>query len=189
MHSPILADAGIPMIFIQFPAMLCALIPVIFVEAFVVHRSMPLLSYRRTLGGLAAANAASTLAGVPLAWGAMLALEFITLFPLALAAERSHSHWFDSAVLQTVLFPLEIAWLGPLSEKSAWVAGIALALLLIPCFFVSVWLERWICRRLWRTSDRQQVNASVFRANLLSYALLLLLAFGWSAWLFYHARR
>jgi hypothetical protein len=44
------ADVGIPMIFIQWPLMLAALIPVILIEAIIVRRWLP-LSYRAALLG------------------------------------------------------------------------------------------------------------------------------------------
>ena len=80
MHHAVLADIGVPMIFVQWPLMICALLPVIAIEALVVRKRLS-LSYGRAFGGATKANVVSTLAGVPLAWGLMLILEFATIFP------------------------------------------------------------------------------------------------------------
>jgi hypothetical protein len=63
MHHTLLADAGVPMIFVQWPLMTCALLPVIAIEALVVRKRLS-LSYGRAFGGAAKASAASTLAAV-----------------------------------------------------------------------------------------------------------------------------
>jgi hypothetical protein len=54
----------------------------------------------------------------------------------------------------------------------------AVSVLLVPSFFVSVLLERLVCKRVWKNFDPKQVNRGVFAANLVSYALLFLLACG-----------
>jgi hypothetical protein len=46
-----LADIGIPMIFVQWPLMIGALIPVIIVESLVIRRWIP-LSYRDAFSGV-----------------------------------------------------------------------------------------------------------------------------------------
>src|SRR5438309_1805886 len=104
-----LANIGIPMIFIQWPLMLCALIPIIAAEALLIRRWLT-LSYRDAFVGTTKANLLSTAVGVPLAWLAMLAVEFATVLPLGLAAEKWH--WgFESPVLQMIMFLFSIAWL------------------------------------------------------------------------------
>lgn len=50
-----LADVGIPMIFVQWPLMFYALIPVIVVEALLIRRWVS-LSYREAFTGIAKAN-------------------------------------------------------------------------------------------------------------------------------------
>jgi hypothetical protein len=85
MHHAFLADTGVPMIFVQWPLMLFALVPVIAIETEVVRRQLS-LPYGKALIGAVKANILSTLVGVPLAWAVMLALEFATL----LTVERLH---------------------------------------------------------------------------------------------------
>jgi hypothetical protein len=89
MHRALLADIGVPMIFVQWPLMLFALVPVIAIEALVVCKGLT-LPYGRAFAGSAKANVVSTLVGVPVAWGLMLILELATALPLAVAAEKWH---------------------------------------------------------------------------------------------------
>jgi len=104
-----LADVGAPMILIEWPLMLCALIPIIFIEAEVARRRLK-LPYGKAFNAAAKANALSTGAGVPLAWAVMLVIELATMYPIAAAADKWH--WsFDSPVLY-LSFVLAMAWGG-----------------------------------------------------------------------------
>ena len=178
MHTVLLADAGVPMIFVQWPLMLCALVPVIVIEALVVRHRLA-LSYRKAFVGAAKANTLSTLAGVPLARGLMLVVELVTAFPLIWAAEKWHWHPFSPILY--VFYVLAIAWTGPPATSWAPIA-LASALLLVPTFFVSVWLERRSYRRSWSDLAAAAVDRSVWSANLCSYTLLFITACGWLGW-------
>ncbi|HTX20791.1 MAG TPA: hypothetical protein VMD27_02865 [Candidatus Aquilonibacter sp.] len=180
-----LADIGIPMIFIQWPLMICALIPVIVVEALLIRRWVP-LSFRDAFIGTTKANLVSTFAGFPLAWLAMFAIEMGIMLPLGLAAEKWHwQHLFESPFFEVVSFFIGMAWLAPSDQAAYWLVPLAAGLLLIPSFYVSVWLERFICRRAWPSSDAAAVRLGVFRANLASYVVLFILACGWAGVEFY----
>src|SRR5450755_3352914 len=74
MLSVFLADAGIPMLFVQWPLMAYALVPVIAVELFVFRRALR-LTYKSALLGTTLANIASTAVGFPIAWGISFAIE------------------------------------------------------------------------------------------------------------------
>jgi hypothetical protein len=178
-----LADVGIPMIFVQWPLMIGALIPVIIVEALLIRRWVQ-LSYRDAFIGTTKANLLSTLAGFPLAWLAMFVVEMAVLYPVSIAAEKWHWN-FDSPFFQIVGFVVGMAWLGPAEPEDYWLVPLAAALLLVPSFYVSVWLERFVCRRAWPSSDAAAVRLGVYRANLASYAVLFILACGWAAIEFY----
>jgi hypothetical protein len=52
------------MIFVQMPAMECALIPIIIVEGLLIRRWLT-LPYRDAFRGVTVANLASTIVGVP----------------------------------------------------------------------------------------------------------------------------
>jgi hypothetical protein len=179
----LLADVGVPMIFVQWPLMICALLPVIVIEAFVLHKRLR-LSYRRAFAGAAQANVISTLAGVPLAWGVMFLLELATALPIIYAAQKWHWH-YESPIFY-VLYVLGMAWTGP-AGKSAWPIALAATLLLVPTFFVSVWLERRFYRRSYPDIDTVAVDGASWFANLTSYTLLFVLACGWVGWEVYRS--
>lgn len=165
------------MIFIHWPLMLCALVPVIILETLLIRRWLT-LSLRDALVGVGKANVLSTLVGVPLAWLAMLTLEFAVMLPFGLVADKWK--WeLDGPVWQVLGFLFSVAWLGPTENSLHWMMPAAVALLLVPCFYLSVVLERRSCTRTWTTADPARVRRSVFAANLASYALLFLLACGW----------
>lgn len=182
-----LADVGIPMIFIQWPLMVCALIPVVIVEALVIRQWVQ-LSYRDAFIGTVKANLLSTVAGIPLAWVAMFAVELAIMYPVSMAADKWHWN-LDSPFFEIVGFVVGMAWLGPVEDGAYWLVPLAVALLLIPSFYVSVWLERFICRRAWPNSDAVAVRRGVYCANLASYFVLFILACGWAGIEFYIHRR
>lgn len=186
MHTPLLANIGIPMIFGEWLLVAYALIPVIGIETFVVHRYTA-LSIRKDLLRIAAANIVSTLVRVPIAWLGAFGLELALLLPLDSAAV--HWTWLEnSLLLQVINVILGAAWLGPVDAKSEWMIYIAAAVLLVPCFFVSVLIERWICRRVWKRTDPTVVRRGVWWANIYSYAALFAFVCVWSAWTFHSAR-
>ncbi len=172
------------MIFVQWPLMIGALIPVIIVEALLIRRWVR-LSYRDAFIGVTKANLLSTMAGVPLAWLVMFVLELAIMIPVGIAAEKWHWNFFDSPVFQVVGFVIGMAWLGPAEGSGYWLVPLAAALLLLPSFYVSVWLESKICRRAWPDIDSAAVRRGVFRANLASYIVLFILACGWAGIEFY----
>src|ERR1700738_3773212 len=98
------------MIFVEWPLMICALLPVIAIEALVMRKRLS-LSYGRAFVSAAKANVVSTFVGVPLAWVLMLALEFATLSPLGLAAQKWH--WRMDSPLFYIFCVLGSAWTGP----------------------------------------------------------------------------
>jgi hypothetical protein len=115
---PLLADAGVPMILLTFPAMLYLLLPIIFIEARLCRKWLGLDMWT-SLKSNALANVASTLTGVPGACSAMLCFEFaigwgIVKIP---ALDRAAESWRSpiAGVLMTIL---SAAWLGPDEKKS-----------------------------------------------------------------------
>ncbi len=166
---------GVPMIFVQWPLMFAALLPVIAVEAWIFRRRLT-LPLGRAVKGSTVANLASTIAGVPIAWAVMLAVEFPLMLGISHFAERYH--WAMSSPLWSVLSMFMSAWVGPPIKSYAGIA-LAAAILLIPTYFLSVWIERRICRRIFKPIETEPVNRAVRVANLWSYGLLLVLALSW----------
>jgi hypothetical protein len=82
-----LADAGVPMIVVQWPLMFAALLPVIALEAWILQRRLA-LPFGRAVRGSALANLASTLAVVPIASAVMLGVEFVFMLGISHLAQR-----------------------------------------------------------------------------------------------------
>jgi hypothetical protein len=172
-----LADVGIPMIFVQVPAMVCALVPVIIIEANLIRRWVP-LSSRDAIDGVVLANLCSTFVGIPIAWLIMLLVE-LALSGASGGATDMWPEGFGSLIGRILWLLLNAAWIGPGDGVPPWTIPVAAAALLIPSFFVSVWFERRIGLWWWPTSDPRAVRRGVYMVNLASYALLLVLACGW----------
>jgi hypothetical protein len=171
-----LADVGIPMITIEWPVMLLALGPVIVLEALLIRRWVS-LSYRDAFKGITWANVLSTLVGVPLAWLIMLGVQLAVFLPLGLAADKWHWN-LDAPVLQVIAVMASSVYVYG-SKSPDWIIPSGIAVLLVPCFFLSVWIESKVCFRTWKTLDREAVRRGVYRSNLASYLALFILACGW----------
>lgn len=179
MYLTIFANVGIPMIFVQWPLMLVALIPVILVEVLLIRLWLS-LSYREAFIGIAKANVLSTAIGIPLAWGIMLVIELITV--LLRVSVDDYLPWkLKGPLFEIVFFIFSIAWPLPTTETARGGIAIAAALLLIPCFYASVWIEYCSCLRSWTRYNPVLVHRAVYRTNLGSYALLFVLACVWIA--------
>jgi hypothetical protein len=182
-----LADAGVPMIFLTFPAMVMLLLPIILVEAWFLRRWLALEVWEAAKSS-AIANTASTLLGVPTAWAVMLCIEFgvgwsVTKIPsLSQASEK-----WNSPIASIVATLLSAAWLGPDEKNLYWMIPVAVLALMIPTFFASVWIEAFIVDKMVRGIEEGSPNPinirlAVRNANLISYCLLVL---GTVAWLLY----
>jgi hypothetical protein len=172
--SIVIANAGVPMLMLAFPAAFFLLIPVIGIESWVA-RTVNGISTPRKVAGVAIANAISTLAGWPLMWMALATAQF-RLMPSGLP-------WPDSPLRQIASVTLEAAWLIPYSHHDLyWKVPTAAMVLMIPAFFLSVFLERSVLHFFWRGEPPHERKRFVWRANLYSYALLI--AFG-CIWLLY----
>jgi hypothetical protein len=181
--KPMLADVGVPMIFVQMPAMVFAFIPVVIIEAIITRRWLS-LSYSQAFKGSFLANLFSTLIGIPLAWLIMFLIEMIVMYPTAMAADHWHWHWINSPIFGILALPIGMAWLAPDEQNLFWMIPIASALLLVPSFFISVWLERWAYKKCWTNLNLEltKIRNAVFKANLVSYAALFVIACCWLAY-------
>jgi hypothetical protein len=179
---PLLADAGLPMIFVTWPAMMIALIPTIAIEALLIQRRThgPM---GKTLLRSSVANAASTVLGIPMTWMALLAVEIFVGEPVSRVL-----NWDKSVIGKIVGFIIYSPWVMP-SPGSLWVVPLAVLVLLVPFYFVSMWIERWVIQYMLTadTSDsaaeaelaRSTVRTAVRDANLLSYGILFALTSIW----------
>lgn len=83
---------------------------------------------------------------------------------------------------------LSAAWLGPDEKNLYWMIPVAALGLLVPTYFVSVWIEAFIVDHMVSVPDEgpsdltsARVRRAVRKANLISYTVLTA---GTVAWLF-----
>lgn len=185
----LLADAGVPMIFITWPGMLALLLPIMAVEAvFIIkHTALP---HKRVVWAAASANAVSTVVGIPLTWGILFGCE------LGLWEGLSHtsigSGRWNSPLARIVGTIFSAPWLAPVGESGRWAIPLAVLVLLIPFFFVSVWVEQLVMKFFFRTPRAEGIQGAepsddslrkaVWGANVVSYGLLFLFAVVWLLW-------
>lgn len=179
---PLFADAGVPMILITFPAMVILLIPVILIESFLCKKWLGLTTWI-ALKSNTLSNLASTLVGIPIAWGVMLLVEYATL---GLVEKTNGFEKLRSPLSEAVYFLLTSAWVGPGDGKSVWIIPAAVLVLLIPFFFPSYGIEYLIVRSIVGTPDGgpsnpayPQVRIAVRNANLVTYGLMFVATSIW----------
>jgi len=158
------ADAGVPMIFITLPSMVLALIPIILIEA-LIFKHLLRINYKQAIQPSLSANFASTIIGFPLSWLLMVIIE-ITI--------GSKAYGITSLLGKITAVTGQAAWLIPYRDALWWMIPVAAAVGLIPAFFVSVIMEYWVVIRYFQEKTRAQIRAAVIKANLVTYALLVM---------------
>jgi hypothetical protein len=165
------ANAGVPMLAVAWPLSWAALIPIVVIEA-AVGRKMAGLTWGRALGATAAANAVSTFVGIPLTWGALLAVQIVV--PNGGGAEIPIATLLGKVFAVTVQAP----WLIPYETDLYWMVPAAL-LFMLPFFgIVSVYTERPILRRIAKC-DKGVARAWSWRANLTTYGIMIVAVLVW----------
>jgi len=76
-------------------------------------------------------------------------------------------------------FVLMVPWLGEAESDLYWMVPTAALLLLISFFFVSVWIENLVARRLIPTQTPEAILHWAWSANAATYLLLIMLALVW----------
>jgi hypothetical protein len=171
------------MILLTWPAMVVLLIPVIVIEGLLCMKWLGLTTWQ-AIKSNAVSNLASTIIGVPVAWAAMLAVEFGTFGTLALVDKNNAVQNWNSPLARVIGALLSSAWLGPTDEK--WVVPAATLVLLIPFFFVSYWIEYFIVKYMVGMPDAEppnlaypRVRVAVRNANLVTYGVMFLATSVW----------
>jgi hypothetical protein len=142
----LLADAGLPMIAVTFPGMILLLLPVIAIEAVVLRLRLS-LPLQRALKVSGVANVVSMLAGIPATWFVLTLCEMG--FMAAADALTNPARSQDSAMERIVAVIVTAPWLPP-PEGGLWRVPLAILILLVPFFLVSVWVEGLVAKRMLR---------------------------------------
>jgi hypothetical protein len=158
-----LLDVAAPLVSVDPRALAILLVPVVLVEAVVVRR-LTRISWGRVLAAGLLANVATTLAGYPIGWLAMQAIRLLT----------GRNYYGRS--------PFQLPWDGVIGAgwhaqsmggaAACMIYGVV-ALLLVPTFLLSVWIETIVSAPVLRRPSRE-LRIPIRRANLFSYGLLVL---------------
>lgn len=65
-----------------------------------------------------------------------------------------------------------LGYLDVIAQPQAGEGDIAVLVALVPCFFLSVWVETLAGARWLRPLSREEVGRAMFRANLLGYSMI-----------------
>lgn len=162
----VLANAGVPMLFLHIPTILVALLPIIAIEAFVAQRLLG-RPIRKSLWPITAANVVSMLLGFPLLW------LFGVLGQMLVGGGSAYGlgSWWLKLYAVTVQAP----WLIPYESDLFWMIPAAGLAMLIPAFSLSVWLERVVLQWFWKEEQKNVLRRFSFRAHCASYLVLVLL--------------
>lgn len=169
---PILADAGVPMLFVAFPFAFYLLIPVIAVETWIA-RSVPQISLQRRFFGALAANVFSTAVGWPIAWYILVLLQMYVI------PGGGGGYGLDTPLHRIASVTLQAAWLIPYERDLYWMVPTASIVLLLPAFLITIPSEALVLRFVWRQTAVSERRRFVWVANLWSYALLVLAGLLW----------
>lgn len=164
------ADAGVPMLFLTFPAMIIALVPIIAVESIIVGHLLGTSAISKAKS-VAIANVASTVIGLPITWVALVVLQLVS--------GGGSAYGLVTPVQKLLAVTWQAPWLIPYNGDLYWMVPAASLFLLVPFFFASYFVEALIVVNLNDELPRVQVRSAIFRANIVSYLLLALFAFGW----------
>ncbi len=151
------------MLALLWPALWMLFIPIVIIEAWVARRIVD-LDWKTSLKKAGLANAISTLVGIPLTWGVLVIIEIIL-------SQGGRAYGINTLSGKLIAVTVQAPWLIPYESDLDWMIPSASIVLLIPFFFVSVFIERWIFGRKSQL-DKAMVRSWSWKANLLSYGLL-----------------
>lgn len=168
-----LFDMGLPMIFPSIMLMVIGLIPIVFVEAYVMRTELQ-IETQQLLAPVAIANLVSTFIGIPVTWFLLMLLEFASASVFGAVTDRNP--WDD-----VFSFTLGAPWIVPGLKNENWIILGAMLFLLIPYGLASWVVEYVVIKTIFTKKQDEAVNYSaslkdlkfsVGKANLISYCLL-----------------
>jgi len=162
------ANAGVPMIFISYPLMLCSLLPVIIIET-IIFSKITEISYEKSIRSSGISNSVSTLAGFPLAWLFLLFIEIVT-------TGGRCGPGFDTARNSMITVIVEAAWICPWDEQLYWMIPSAFIISLIVAFLISILIEYLINKKIYKEYDRKVIRRATVYSNIFSYGFLLIIS-------------
>ncbi|MBI4271066.1 MAG: hypothetical protein HY615_12080 [Candidatus Rokubacteria bacterium] len=161
-----IADAGVPMIVLVWPAAWALLAPIVLLEAEIARRRLA-LTYRRGVQVTAIVNIVSMLVGIPVTWGVLVVVELVATGGRALG--------LGTLARRIAAVTVQSPWLIPYEADLGWMIPVAALVLCVPFFFMSVFVEAFIARRLLASHAPAHVRSWSWRANLASYGAIVAL--------------
>ena len=128
----VLFNMGVPMIFPTMLLMIVGLLPIVFLEAYLISSGLG-IGLRKSLKSVALANLVSTLFGIPITWFLLFIIQIISGGPSVIDISSFWGKLFA--------FTLQAPWLPPYGNADRWVFLAASLFLLIPFFFASWFVE------------------------------------------------
>jgi hypothetical protein len=159
---PVIATDGLRALAGEYLAVICALPLVIIAEVVVAHRMLKLGAVRAA-AALVPANLVSIGVGFPLFWLLLFVLQSAVGGPAP--GHRGFLSWVYGVINQ-------VPWLIPNGHRLSWMVPLASLYLLVPAFFASVFVERWICSTLWDDVSKRRLRDYSWYAHFASYGVL-----------------
>ncbi|MDZ4406062.1 hypothetical protein [Prosthecobacter sp.] len=160
-----LANIGVPMLFVHMPTIAAALLPIILAESWIAKRTFQ-TTWRKTLPAVSVANLLSMVLGFPLMWLLMVGGMFVFNTGAALGLSTTGQKIYAVTV--------QAPWLIPYEKDMWWMIPCAAITLMVPAYFMSVVVERWWLRRSWREFPRSAIYRYSWLAHIASYGILIL---------------
>ena len=165
------ADIGMPMIMVLEPLFFILFLPIILVEAWVFKCHFPDASWKTLLKANFWSNFISTIAGIPFAW--IISVCMMCLVNFVIPIHQGEGFW-----RYCLEVTLGAAWLVS-EQPSYWTGPVAILVLLIPCFYISVWIEGKSIKNTLQQYGEEQLKVVTRKANIASYGLLYLVVLGY----------
>jgi len=165
---PATANIGVPMVAIFLPPLWLSLVPVIAIETWIVARLLN-LSLKKSVPGVALGNALSSLLGIPLMW---------VILAIAQLVFAGSARGIDTIGQKAYSVTVQAPWLVPYEKELGWMIPLALLVLAVPAYLLSVLIEWRALLPFVETTNRRKTLRAVLLANAASYLFLALLFVG-----------
>lgn len=164
-----LFDMGLPMIFPSIVLMAVALVPIVFIEAYIVATTLR-VNLKKVFAPVTIANLVSTLVGIPVTWFVLALLQIGSVFVSGTIAK-----WIPSTDLFSIT--LGAPWIYPGHDNEKLIILGAMLFLLIPYGLASWALEYVVAKAMLSKKHdfvdfSKNLKVAVGKANLVSYSLL-----------------
>lgn len=156
------------MVAVFLPPLWLSLVPVIAIEAWAVTRLLG-LSPKKSVAGVALGNVLSTLVGVPLMWAILATVQGVF---------AGGAHGLATVGQKIYAVTVQAPWLIPYEEDLGWMIPLALLVLAVPAYLLSVLIEWRSILPFVDVKDRPKALRAVSLANAASYIFLALLFVG-----------